>query len=264
LGSANYAIVTGPLHKLVSPYKPRKAIKWTPELLKALDEVKDLIDNIPTLFYIGSTLPVYVETDASKYGIGARIFQIRDGIRIPIAFISKTLANEQLNWSVPEKESFAIVYCLRKWEYLLRDIHFKLYTDHENLTYLDAGGSAKVYRWKLEVQEYDFEILPIKGEDNIVADALSRLCGIDENTEQINLIDGFQVPQYAKHKIAEAHNEIVGHGGVERTLTKILSRELPWPQMREHVKWFIRHCPCCQLMSYVKYPIHTSIHSGII
>ena len=265
LGSVNYfrshiktyAIVTSSLHKLVSPYKPRKAIIWTPMSLLAIDECKKLIDTIPTLFYIDTTLPVYVETDASDYGIGAWIFQLKENHKYPIAFLSKTLIKEQLRWSVPEKECYAIVYSLKKWEYLLRDIHFKLYTDHKNLTYLDAGSSAKVYRWKLEVQEYDFEILPIKGDDNIVADALSRLCEYGDNTESINLLDEFQMAPAIKQKIAEAHNEIVGHGGLERTLNKLLDREAPWPQIREHVKWFIRHCPCCQLMTYIKYPIHT-------
>jgi hypothetical protein len=89
------------------------------------------------------------------------------------------------------------------------------------------------------------------------ADTLSRLCGMDNNTEHINLIDGFQVPQNVKDKSAKAHNEFVGHSGLERTLNKLLSREQPWPQIRRHVKWFISHSPCCQLMSCVKYPIHT-------
>jgi hypothetical protein len=36
-------------------------------------------------------------------------------------------------------------------------------------------GSAKVKRWRTDIQEFDFFIEHIPGEDNIVADALSRL-----------------------------------------------------------------------------------------
>ncbi len=32
-------------------------------------------------------------------------------------------------------------------------------------------------RWQLTLQEFDFEYKHIKGEDNVVADAFSRLCG---------------------------------------------------------------------------------------
>ena len=44
------------------------------------------------------------------------------------------------------------------------------------LTYLNKDPSAKVQRWKLAVQDYDFDIAYIEGESNIVADPLSRFC----------------------------------------------------------------------------------------
>ena len=89
--------------------------------------------------------------------------------------LSKNLTGAQLNWSVKEKECFAIVYALKKFEYLLRGRTFKLFTDHRNLLYLDSESSAKVVRWRLAVQDYDFTLGHIAGEQNIVADQLSRL-----------------------------------------------------------------------------------------
>ena len=59
---------------------------------------------------------------------------------------------------------------------ILRDARFTLQTDHKNLTYINFEGTAKVRRWKLLIQEYDFSIEFIKGEDNVIADAFSRLC----------------------------------------------------------------------------------------
>ncbi len=64
---------------------------------------------------------------------------------------------------------------LQKYEYLLRDIPFELYTDNENLVYLNIPPSNKVLRWKLAIQEYDFTISHIAGELNVVADGFSRL-----------------------------------------------------------------------------------------
>ena len=46
----------------------------------------------------------------------------------------------------------------------------------------------RVYRWRLILEEYDPEIVYIKGTDNIVADAVSRLdYNMDVNTRNINV-----------------------------------------------------------------------------
>eukprot|EP00969_Alexandrium_andersonii_P159352 7040487-Alexandrium_andersonii.AAC.1 len=101
--------------------------------------------------------PIYLETDASDYGIGAYLYQLVDGTQQPIVFLSKTLSKVQQRWSTIEKECYAIWYALKSLEHLLRDVHFTLRTDHRNLTYLNIN-SPKVVRWKLAIQEYDFHV----------------------------------------------------------------------------------------------------------
>jgi hypothetical protein len=53
----------------------------------------------------------------------------------------------------------------------------KVYTDHKNLMRDAALGLTcdRVYRWRLLLEEYNPEIVYIKGIDNTVADAISRL-----------------------------------------------------------------------------------------
>ena len=64
----------------------------------------------------------------------------------------------------------------------------RVYTDHKNIV-RDALGLTcdRVYRWRLILEEYGPQIVYIKGVDNIVADAISRL-DYDEkiNTRNIN------------------------------------------------------------------------------
>jgi hypothetical protein len=87
------------------------------------------------------------------------------------------LHKAQLNWSIFEKEAYAIFYTITKFDFLLRDVQFVVETDHKNLTFLKTAQSAKVRRWQLALQEFDFKYTDIKkGEDNVVADAFSRLC----------------------------------------------------------------------------------------
>ena len=53
--------------------------------------------------------------------------------------------------------------------------------DHKPLeSFLSRGMKiAKLDRWVMLVQEYDIKFVHIKGKDNILADAISRLCTIN-------------------------------------------------------------------------------------
>ena len=52
----------------------------------------------------------------------------------------------------------------------------QVYTDHNNLVRDVLGLTCdRVYRWRFLLGEYELKIVYIKGVDNIVADAISRL-----------------------------------------------------------------------------------------
>ncbi len=54
-----------------------------------------------------------------------------------------------------------------------------LLTDHAALTYLhsSAGVHQRNVRWLEFLSQFDFEIIHIKGKENVVADCLSRIPG---------------------------------------------------------------------------------------
>ena len=150
-------------------------MRWTPDLEAHYEALKAAICNCQKLHYVNEDYPVYLQTDASDYGIGAYLKQVSpEDSDIPIMFISKSLDKTQCRWSTPEKEMYAIWYALQKMYHLLRDIHFHIQTDHENLTRHKVTGSPKVLRWKLDIQQFNFTIVHIKGTDNVVADDFSR------------------------------------------------------------------------------------------
>ena len=178
-----HSTVAKPLQELVLHYKKNQRILWNPTAEAAFERMKVLIDKCPTLYFLTNVVSeIIVQTDASNDGIGAYILQRiknADGSfeDRPIEFISKSFSREQRRWSTAEQEAYAIFYALRKFDYLLRDVKFTIQTDHKNLIYINTDGSAKVKRWKLLVQEYDFDIVHIPGLSNPIADGLSRLCG---------------------------------------------------------------------------------------
>jgi hypothetical protein len=116
--------------------KGRKFV-WTSEAQHAFEKIRDVCNRMPRLFFRDPTLPIFVETDASDFAYGSYTYQKRlgtDGIwrDEPLAFLSQTFNKTQLNWSTIEKECFAIIFTLKKLDYLLRDSPFTLRTDHAN------------------------------------------------------------------------------------------------------------------------------------
>ena len=125
-----------------------------------------------------------IYTDASMRQLGAVITQNGK----PLAFFSRKLSKAQQKYSVTELELLSIVECLKEFKGMLWGQHLKVFTDHKNLV-RDALGltSDRVYRWRLLLEEYGPKIEYIKGVDNIVADAISRLeYDQDQKVKSIN------------------------------------------------------------------------------
>jgi hypothetical protein len=230
----DHATLTTPLYNMLTDFEKHRKFEWTSPTIKAFDDIKQAVQNLPLLFYLDEESPVFVHTDASDYGIGAYCFQVKEGVERPIAFMSKMLSAQEIAWTTIEKECYALVYALRKFEYLLRDRPFTLRTDHANLKYINDPPSPKVRRWKLAIQEYDFHLEHIKGELNIVADAFSRLLSIDE--DNLCLMEEYVIPKDKYDIISRYHNKVVGHHGVDRTLQILRLHGHNWEYMRDHVK----------------------------
>jgi hypothetical protein len=52
-----------------------------------------------------------------------------------------------------------------------------VYTDHNPLTFINKmkNKNQRLLRWSLLLQEYNLDIRHIRGKDNVIADALSRI-----------------------------------------------------------------------------------------
>jgi hypothetical protein len=224
--------------------------------------------NCQALFFVNPNAPIFLDTDASDYGIGGYLYQVVGDVQQPIAFVSKTLSDVELRWSVFDKEGYAIFYCMTKLEYLLRDVKFTLRTDHKNLIYINDHFTPKVKRWKLAIQHFDFEVIHIPGVENVVADGLSRLCSfpkkkaVFENLNNISAKDldssgYFWLSSDVYSRIDKIHNAENGHFGEELTIAKLMRTGHKWPGMRRDVQKFLFQCPFCQKMARLKIPIHT-------
>ena len=218
------------------------------------------------MHFLNDVSPIFLHTDASDYGIGGYLFQLIDGKEVPVAFVSKSFSLVQLRWAVIQKEAFAIYYCCIFLKTLLRDRIFTIRTDHRNLLFIHENSNPMIVRWFMALSEYSYEIEFISGVDNGIADSMSRLCRnnmTDSPSEynksdilSANIIEKFTLTDYQYKTISALHNSQVGHFGLERTMKRLIDTNKRWEFQRQHVRWFIDHCPCCQKMSMLKIPIH--------
>nr|GEY70855.1 transposon Ty3-I Gag-Pol polyprotein [Tanacetum cinerariifolium] len=87
------------------------------------------------------------------------------------------------NYTTTEKEMLAVVYAFEKFRSYLFMKKSIVYNDHSTLKYLFAkkDTKARLLRWILLLQEFDFKVIDTRGAENYAADHLSRLENPYEN-----------------------------------------------------------------------------------
>lgn len=177
----NATDLTHVLSNLVAKDKPAKVV-WTKVEDDAFQQLKQALCDCTrrNLYTIRYGEPFGVHVDASKYAVGACLMQWNeDGTERPISFASSKLTGSQLSWAAIEKEAYAVVWALNKFRTWCFGVPIIIYSDSNPLTYLtsNATKSAKLTRWSLALQEYNYSFKYRRGSLNIVPDFLSRPCG---------------------------------------------------------------------------------------
>nr|GFB16066.1 reverse transcriptase domain-containing protein [Tanacetum cinerariifolium] len=194
------------------------------------------------------------------------------------------------NWDLPfelmcDASDFAIGAVLgKRHEKNFKPIHYAMHMDHSALKYLFAKKDAKarLLRWVLLLQEFDFKVLDTKGAENLVADHLFRLENPYKNVlDPKEIIENFplemlgmvtfrgdssaswfadfanyhadQVIRQCVHgkealDILEAwHNGPTGgHHGANLTAKKIFDSGFFWPTIYKDAHEFVKNCDSCQ------------------
>ena len=133
-----------------------------------------------------------------------------------------------------------------------------------NLTYTQQNPTLMVAQWFIAMQELDFTVHFVKGSENKLADALSRLCSnlteialpmaitncgdtssSSSSLTSVAALRDIETPKDEQTAYIQCHN------GADRTLTRLLSLNQVWKNMKQHVHSFIRNCPCCQKLSTI-------------
>lgn len=283
----HFSDLTAPITDLLK--KSKGKIVWTKDADEAFLRIKSELISPNVLANPDFNLPFTIESDASNVAVGAVLTQNQDGIRKPIAFFSKKLSATQRKYAPTEKECLGVILAIQKFRHYVEGSRFTVVTDAQSLIWLRQisaeGGSAKLIRWALKLQQYDFELLYRKGSLNITADALSRAVDAvsvsDPEYEELKrkilsnnqkykdfrvtkdkvyklipskLIDPrfqwkFVPPMQQRFKIIQETHDTM-HFGRYKTYKK-LQEQFYWPSMENDVR---KYCQGCETCKKIKYP----------
>ncbi|CAA7263787.1 unnamed protein product [Cyclocybe aegerita] len=192
LGAASYLaddidrvrIPMGVLHTLTSNAVP---FRWDFTHQRAFEEIKELanrrrdhhrrpIDHSP------GAPPINLITDGCITGVAGVISQGEDWKTAPVAaFYSAKLSPAQQNYLVHKIELLAGLETMMRYRDVLLGVHFRWYTDHKGLMTLwnHRELTGRRARWIETLSMFDFEVIYVPGEDNVLSDALSRIYSND-------------------------------------------------------------------------------------
>jgi hypothetical protein len=277
-----------PLHPYLSNTK-NSVIQWTPESIKAFESTKAAVANASLLAHPILDAPLSLMVDASNTAIGSSVQQLVDNHWQPMAFFSKKLSEQQKQWSAYDRELLAAYQSVKKFRYLLEGREFTLFTDHKPLTFAfnqkPDKASPRQLRYLDYISQFTTDIKHISGRNNIPADTMSRIEGVNSTVDFEALAKEQEIDEELKKIIASptslqlkriaipqtkcklwcdmstntarpfitksfrksAINSIhsLSHPGVKATL-KLIKRSFIWPEVDKDCKQFVRNCIQCQ------------------
>jgi hypothetical protein len=171
------AALLKPLHALTGK-NCSNVIQWGEEQQRALEQIRLALTSQPVLKVYDPVKKHVLQTDASnEYISGVLLEEDDDGMLHPVIYASRRLLDREMRYHIAEKEMLAIVWsCNRLYKYLYGS-HFTIQTDCQALCILNGkmSNNARILRWQLYMQSFNFTVEVIKGSDNCLADYLTRV-----------------------------------------------------------------------------------------
>ena len=130
-----------------------------------------------TLAYFTNDCKTRVVAYVGPTGLGAVLTQLLGEQWRVVAYASTNLTAVERRYSQTEKEALAFVWACERFHLYVHGREFELETDHKPLECIysrTSKPSARIERWVLRLQGYQYKVIYRPGKTNI-ADALSRL-----------------------------------------------------------------------------------------
>ncbi|KAG8175361.1 hypothetical protein JTE90_018041 [Oedothorax gibbosus] len=157
-------------------------IDWSDNAEADFQKCKELIANAVLLAHPKPDANLSLQVDASDFSIGGALMQVVEDELQPLSFFSRKLSPAEKNYSAYDRELLAAYASIKHFRHMLEARQFTLHTDHKPLTYAFRQRSDKCSPRQARqldfISQFTTDIRYIKGSENIVADALSRISSI--------------------------------------------------------------------------------------
>ncbi|GFU22682.1 hypothetical protein TNCV_762621 [Trichonephila clavipes] len=277
------------LHEYLKGSKKNDKTKilWTEEAKENFEKCKQDLAKATLLSFPDPDLQLALFTDASNFAIGSVLQQFEAGNWKLISFFSKKLTDAQKNYSTYDRELLGIYLSDKKFKHLLERQNFVIYTDHKPITYAFHQKNEKASPRQLHhlqyISQFSTNICHIKGQDNLIADAFSRIEAItvidydtiaDKQTQDAELqqlmksnssvkfksctlpsgkalwcdistsnIRPYIPKQFRQQIFQQIHG--FSHPGIRSTI-KLMTEKFIWPNMKQEIREWARTCIPCQ------------------
>uniref|UniRef100_A0AAG5DQN0 RNA-directed DNA polymerase n=1 Tax=Anopheles atroparvus TaxID=41427 RepID=A0AAG5DQN0_ANOAO len=160
---AGYAMIAKPLTNLL---RKGEVYEFGQTQQRSFGQLKECLTSDPVLKIYDEKGETELHTDASKCGYGAALVQKSDDNEFhPVK-----------NYSAYHLEVLAVVRAVEKFRVYLLGIKFKIITDCSAFQHTLRANqmSARIARWALMLEEYEYEVVHRAGSSMRHVDALSR------------------------------------------------------------------------------------------
>lgn len=175
--------------------KDKTKLEWTDQANNDFKQCKELIANAVLLSHPKPNAKLILHVDASDFAIGGALAQIVNNDAQPLAFFSRKLSPTEKIYSAYDRELLAAYAAIKHFRHMLEAREFSLFTDHKPLTFAfrkrSDNCSPRQARQLDYISQFTTDIHHIKGSDNVLADALSRI----EAISMPNTIDYNEIAQ---------------------------------------------------------------------
>ncbi len=180
LGMVNYMKrYTKELTKLCHPLreliKAKTIFDWQSQHQEAFKAVKKELSSTPVLAFYDKTKRHIIQIDASLRGLGVVLLQEGQ----PVVYASRSLLPAEERYSNIERELLGVVFGLERFHNLICGGPIEIQTDHLPLVNIVSKQvcdvSPRLQRLLLRLHKYEVKMKYVKGLENVVADALSRV-----------------------------------------------------------------------------------------
>ena len=165
-----------PLHVLIRPGKSKsQTLTWTDEAVTAFNATKEDLASASLLSYPKADAPTCLTTNA----LDTAVQQHHNWTWYPISFFSKKMTPAETRYSTFDRELLAVYLAIKHFRHFLEGRQFHVFTDLRPLTFVlntrYDRHSPRQIRQLGYISQFTSTIEHIKGTDNVVADALSRV-----------------------------------------------------------------------------------------